>query len=182
MTETWAPPGRQRHPGEGKETPLQPPWTQVHTFASCRQDPVLGWGQLLTSSSCFDRNLLLKLFIFCLLGGRKHLGTCLCLADVASLSFTDVFPCSPFFPCLCPDTFCLCHSSPKVKKLRVGFDYLITMVTRMTFMPICAWQDAANLYFSANQENCYLCFSPHNLVPPLCRSWSCCTMQLPIKH
>lgn len=30
------------------------------------------------------------------------------------------------------------------------------MVTRMTLMPICAWQDAANLYFSASQENCSL--------------------------
>lgn len=112
----------------------------------------------------------------------KHLGACLTSVDAASLSFADVFPCNPFFLCLCPDTFCLCHSSFRVKNSRVGFDYLITMVTRMTFMPICAWQDAANLYFSANQENCYLCFSPYNLVPSLWRSWCCYTMKLSIKH
>lgn len=143
---------------------------------------MLGWGKLLISSSCFGRNLLLKWFIFCLLGGMKHLGACLTSVDAASLSFADVFPCNPFFLCLCPDTFCLCHSSFRVKNSRVGFDYLITMVTRMTFMPICAWQDAANLYFSANQENCYLCFSPYNLVPSLWRSWCCYTMKLSIKH
>lgn len=62
---------------------------------------------------------------------------CLCSVDAASLSFTDVFPCNAFLLCPCLDTFCLCYSSYRVKKLRVGFDYLITMVTRMTLMPIC---------------------------------------------
>lgn len=115
--------------------------------------------------------------------GNEALGS---LPDLSRCSFTLLCRCLPVQPFLslpvCPDTFCLCHSSFRVKNSRVGFDYLITMVTRMTFMPICAWQDAANLYFSANQENCYLCFSPYNLVPSLWRSWCCYTMKLSIKH
>jgi len=30
-------------------------------------------------------------------------------------------------------------------KIQGWFDYLITMVTGMTFLPMCAWQDATNL-------------------------------------
>lgn len=140
VTEAWRPPRRQR----------DPTWTQVHTFARHGSDLTLGWGKLLTLFSYFDRNLILKWLLFCLLGGKKHLWGCLFSTDAPTPSFTHFFPCHPF--CLCPDTFCPCHSSSRVKNSGVGFDYLITMVTRMTLMPICAWQDSANLYFSASQE------------------------------
>lgn len=166
VTEAWRPLRRQR----------DPTWTQVHTFARHGSDLTLGWGKLLTLFSYFDRNLILKWLLFCLLGGKKHLWGCLFSTDAPTPSFTHFFPCHPF--CLCPDTFCPCHSSSRVKNSGVGFDYLITMVTRMTLMPTCAWQDSANLYFRRKG----LCFPAHNSQPPLCRSCWCCTMKLSVKH
>lgn len=126
----------EEHPGEGKETPPWPPWTQVHTFARHRSDPILDWGKLwhhppaLVGTSYWNNLFFISL-------GDGSTWACLCSVDAASLSFTDVFPCNAFLLCPCLDSFCLCCSSHRVKKLRVGFDYLITMVTRMTLMPIC---------------------------------------------
>lgn len=141
---------------------------------------MLGWGKLLTLSSRFGRNFILKWFIFLSPWGKEApvrlpvLHTSTYTPSSQTSSHATLSACA-----LTLSVSAIHHPELKIQGLG--------LIILLPWWPGCLSCPSAHgrmlqTFTSVQARRIVLCFPPLDSEPPLCRSCWCCTMQLSIKH